>query len=133
MQGDEKADLRHNLKQRNIERNKKKIPKEHYRRAMEKWHSNLRERAIRTGAAGTDYDKTWGRFKSNFCFNIDQSPLSFARCNKDLRGGKIGSTLENLYKKTWMPQPNTGDNKKVLHLECMLSPIWITTEACYNL
>ena len=78
MQGDEKADLRHNLKQRNIERNKKKIPKEHYRRAMEKWHSNLRERAIRTGAAGTDYDKTWGRFKSNFCFNIDQSPLSFA-------------------------------------------------------
>ena len=79
MQGDEKADLRHNLKQRHIERNKKKkIPKEHYRRAMEKWHSNLRERAIRTGAAGTDYDKTWGRFKSNFCFNIDQSPLSFA-------------------------------------------------------
>ena len=82
MQGDEKADLRHNLKQRNIERNKKKkkkIPKEHYRSAMEKWHSNLRERAIRTGAADTDYDKTWGRFKSNFCFNIDQSPLSFAR------------------------------------------------------
>ena len=66
MQGDEKADLRHNLKQRNIERNKKKIPKEHYRRAMEKWNSNLRERAIRTGAAGTDYDKTWVRFKSNF-------------------------------------------------------------------
>ena len=27
MQGDEKADLRHNLKQRNIERNKKKYPK----------------------------------------------------------------------------------------------------------
>ena len=132
MQGDEKADLRHNLKQRNIERNKKKIPKEHYRRAMEKWHSNLRERAIRTGAAGTDYDKTWGRFKSNFCFNIDQSPPFFCqKCNKDLRGGKIGSTSENLNKKTWMSQ--TGDSKKVLHLECMLSPVWITTEACYNL
>lgn len=73
-----------------------------------------------------------GKIKSNFCFNIDQSPPFFCqKCNKDLRGGKIGSTSENLNKKTWMSQ--TGDSKKVLHLECMLSPVWITTEACYNL
>ena len=58
--GDETAILRkhvianilrcNNLKWKKIQRNRK-LPKEHYRADLVKWHYNLRERAIRTGAA----------------------------------------------------------------------------------
>ena len=40
---------RYNLKRRKIQRNKR-LPKEHYRNSIEKWHFTLRERGSRTGA-----------------------------------------------------------------------------------
>ena len=69
---------RNNLKQQKIQCNKRS-PKEYYRNDMEKWHSKLRNRAIRTSAGEPDYDKKWGRYLPLQCFNVDQSPLPFAR------------------------------------------------------
>ena len=69
---------RNNLKQRKIQRNKK-LPKEYYHADLVKWHYNLRERAIRTGAANHNYDSKWGSCLPVERFNMDQSPLPFAR------------------------------------------------------
>ena len=44
-----------------------------------KWHYNLRETAIRTGAANPNYDAKWGSYLPVERFNMDQSPLPFAR------------------------------------------------------
>ena len=82
--GDENADLkkhvianfikRNILNQRKIQRNKRS-PKEYYRNDMEKWHSTLRERAIRTSAGEPDYDKKWGKYLPLQRFDENQSPL----------------------------------------------------------
>ena len=81
------------------------------------------ERAIRTGAAGSDYDNAKERFKPNLCFNIHQSPLSFARdVTRTYEEVRKGSTSENLNKKTWMPQPNTGDSKRLCTLNVCFFP-----------
>ena len=48
---------RNNLKQQKIQRNKRS-PKEYYRSDMEKWHSTMRKRAIRTSAGEPHYDKS---------------------------------------------------------------------------
>ena len=69
---------RYNLKRRKIQRNKR-IPKEHYRNRIEKWHSTLRERGICTGATDLNYYKKWGSFLPHKRLNVDQSPLPFAR------------------------------------------------------
>ena len=69
---------RYNLKRRKIQRNKR-LPKEHYRNSIEKWHSTLRERGIRTGATDPNYFKKWGSFLPHQRLNVDQSPLPFAR------------------------------------------------------
>ena len=45
------------------------------------WRNGIQhcERATRTSAGETNYDKKWGRYLPIQCFNMDQSPLPFAR------------------------------------------------------
>ena len=69
---------RNNLKQRKIQCNRRS-PKEYYRSDMEKWHSTVQEGAIWTSAGEPDYDKKWERYLPLQRFNVDQSPLPFAR------------------------------------------------------
>ena len=68
---------------------------------MEELHSNLREIVIRTGAAGTDYDKKWEDLRLIFVSWSFHSPLPFARdVTRTYEEVKKGSTSENLNKKT---------------------------------
>ena len=68
---------RYNLKRRKIQRNKR-LPKEQYRNLIEKWHSTLRERGIRTSATDPNNHQKWRSFLPHQRLNVDQSSLLFA-------------------------------------------------------
>ena len=68
---------RYNLKRRKIQRNKR-LPKEQYRNFIEKWHSTLRERGIRTSATDPNNHQKWRSFLPHQRLNVDQSSLLFA-------------------------------------------------------
>ena len=46
---------------------------------MEKWHSTLQKGAIWTSTGEPDYGKKWERCQPLQRFNVDHSPLTFAR------------------------------------------------------
>ena len=112
---------RNNLKQLKIQRSKRS-PKEYYRSDMEKWHSTLRERAIRTSAGELDYDKKWGRYLPLQRFNMDQSPLPFARDTTKTYEQRDKRSKENRNKKVWTSQPNTWDSKRFCTLNVCFRP-----------
>ena len=89
---------------------------------MEKWHSTLRERAIRTSAGEPDYDKKWGRYLPLQRFNVDQSPLPFARDTTKTYEQIDKRSKENRNKKVWTSQPNTGDSKRFCTLNVCFRP-----------
>ena len=45
--------------------------------ALMKWHSNLREKLIKSACSKSTYDKKWGRFPPDKRLNVDQIPLPF--------------------------------------------------------
>ena len=112
---------RNNLKQLKIQRSKRS-QKEYYRSDMEKWHSALRERAIRTSAGEPDYDKKWGRYLPLQRFNMYQSPLPFARDTTKTYEQRDKRSKENRNKKVRTSQPNTGDSKRVCTLNVCFRP-----------
>lgn len=93
---------RHKLKQRKIQRNNK-MPKEHYREKMKNWHTKLRERVVRTGANDARYGKKFGYFLPQNRFNMDQSPLPFAR--------DVTKTYEQVTKVTKNSHSDDGSRK----------------------
>ena len=103
------------MKQLKIQRNKRS-PKKNYRSDMEKWHSTLRERVIRTNAGELDYDRKWGRYLSLQRFSVDQSPLPFARDATKAYEKIDKRSKENRNKKVWTSQPNTGDSENLCTL-----------------
>ena len=74
-----------------------------------------RDRAIRTSGGEPDYDKKWGRYLPLQPFNVDQSPLPFAR--------DTTKTYEQIEKRS----------KAFLYLKYLLSSDRKTTKACNNL
>ena len=89
---------------------------------MEKWHSTLRERVIRTNAGELDYDRNWGRYLSLQRFSVDQSPLPFARDATKAYEKIDKRSKENRNKKVWTSQPNTGDSEGFCTLNVCFSP-----------
>ena len=82
----------------------------------------MQERAIRTGAAEPDYETKWGRYLPLLRFNVDQSPLPYARdVTTTYEEIKKGSS-ENRNKKVWTSQPNTGDSKRFCTLNVCFRP-----------
>ena len=65
------------LKQRKIQQNKKLLKECSV--DLVNVHYNLRERAIRTGAANSNYDAKWRSYLPVGGFNMHQSSLPFAR------------------------------------------------------
>ena len=114
---------RNNLKQRKIQRNKKSL-KEYYRIDMEKWHSTLWERAIRASAGEPDYYKKWRRYLPLRNFNLDESPLPFARDTTKTYEQIDKGSKENGNKKVWTSQPNTWDSKHFCVLNVCFRPTW---------
>ena len=112
---------RYNLKRRKIQRNKR-LPKEHYRNSIEKWHSTLRERGIRTGTTDPNYFKKWGSFLPHQRLNVDQSPLPFARETTMTQEEIQPRDKENKEKRIWTAQPNTGDSKRFCTLQISFRP-----------
>ena len=114
--------LRHNnLKRKKIQRNKKLL-KEHYRADLVKWHYNLRERAFRTGAANPNYDAKWGSYLPIDRFNVDQSPLPFAR-DTSTTYEQIGKRKkENRNQKVLPIQPKQGFSKCFCTLNICFCP-----------
>ena len=100
----------------------KRRPKEYYRSDMKKWHSTLWERAIWTSASEPDYDKKWGRHLPLQHFNVDQSPLPFARDTTKRYEQIDKRSKENWNKEVWTPQPNTGDSKCFCTLNVCFCP-----------
>ena len=102
----------YNLKRRKIQRNKQ-LPKEHYRNRIEKWHSTLHERGIRTGASDPNNHKKWGSFR----LNVDQSPQPFARETTMAQEEIQLRDEENRDKRIWTAQTDTGDSKRFCTLQ----------------
>ena len=112
---------RNNLKRRKIQRNKK-LPKEHYRADLVKWHYNLRERAIRTGAANHSYDSKWRSYLPVERFNMDHSPLPFARDTSTTYEKFEKRNKKNRNQKVWAVQPKQGDSKRFCTLNICFRP-----------
>ena len=89
---------------------------------MEKWHSTLREGAIRTSTGEPDYGKKWERYQPLQRFNVDQSPLTFARDTTKTYEQIDKRSKENRNKKVLTSQPNTGDNKLFCTLNVCFRP-----------
>ena len=81
-----------------------RLPKEHYRNRIEKWHSTLYERGIRTGASDPNNHKKWGSFR----LNVDQSPQPFARETTMTYKEIQLRDEENREKRIWTAQTDTG-------------------------
>ena len=90
---------------------------------MEKWHSTLQEGAIRTSTGEPDYGKKWERYQPLQRFNVDQSPLTFARDTTKTYEQIDKKSKENRNKKVRTSQPNTGDSK----LSCTLNVCFRST------
>ena len=129
--GDEAAILRkhvianflrcNDLKQRKIQRNKK-FPKEHYCADLVKWHYNLRERAIRTGAANPNYDAKWESYLPVERFSMDQSPLPFEWDTSTTYEQIEKRKKENQNQKVWAAQPKQSDSKRFCTLNICFRP-----------
>ena len=105
---------RYRLKMRRVQRNKKHA-KESFREEMQRWHANLRQRIIRSGA-NTFYDARWGHFLPSQRLNVDQSPLPFAiDTSKTYEIPEPG-------KKVWVAQPNPGASKRFCSLNTCFRP-----------
>ena len=92
----------------------KKLSKEAYRNDFKKWQAFTRERLLRTGF-NDSYDETWGRFKPDQRFNVDQTPMPFS-VNTKRTYEKI---QPNRQEKVWIAQPGSGLDKRQCTIQMM--------------
>ena len=106
---------RNHLKYRRIQKNKKQS-KEDFREKLIKWNTTLRERLIRTGKDGAQYDENWGYLKPKQRLNVDQSSLHFSYEYK-----KIYEAPQK-DQKVWVSQSNANSGKRFCSLNICLRP-----------
>lgn len=87
-----------------------------------KWHSNLREKLIKSGSGKPTYDKKWGHFPQKKKINVDQIPLPFVVQSK--RTYKIPMSKEKKQRdhRVWVAQPGSGLDKRQATLQICFSP-----------
>ena len=73
-----------------------------------KWHSNLREKLIKSGCNKSTYDKKWGRFLPDKRLNVDQIPLPFVIESKRTYEIPMNKGKERQDHRVWVAQPGSG-------------------------
>ncbi|XP_065664823.1 uncharacterized protein LOC136086454 [Hydra vulgaris] len=87
-----------------------------------KWHSNLREKLIKSGSGKPTYDKKWGRFPLKKRINVDQIPLPFVVESKQTYKIPISKGNERRDHRVWVAQPGSGLDKRQATLQICFSP-----------
>lgn len=87
-----------------------------------KWHSNLREKVIKSGSGKLTYDKKWGRFSPKKRINVDQIPLPFVIESKRTYEVPMAKGKERRDHRVWIAQPGSGLDKRQATLQMCFSP-----------
>ena len=87
-----------------------------------KWHSNLREKLIKSGSGKPTYDKKWGRFPPKKRINVDQIPLPFVVESKRTYEIPMSKGKERRDHRVWVAQPGSGLDKRQATLQICFRP-----------
>ena len=94
-----------------------------------KWHSNLREKLIKSGSGKPTYNKKWGRFPPKKRINVDQIPLPFVVESKRTYEIPMSKGKERRDHRVWVAQPGSGLDKRQATLQICFSPEGIVKPA----
>lgn len=102
---------------------KKEMPK------LMKWHSNLREKLVKSASDKPTYDRKWGRFSPSKRLNVDQVPLPFVIESKRTYEVPMGKGKERQDHRVWVAQPGSGLDKRQATLQMCFSPLGMVKPA----
>ena len=87
-----------------------------------KWHSNLREKLIKSGCSKFTYDKKLGRFPPDKSLNVDQIPFPFVIESKRTYEIPMNKGKERQDHSVWVAQPGSGLDKRQATLQMCFGP-----------
>ena len=87
-----------------------------------KWHSNLREKLIKSRSGKPTYDKKWGRFPLKKRINVDQISLPFVVESKRTYEIPMSKGKERRDHRVWVAQPGSGLDKRQATLQVCFNP-----------
>nr|XP_047139036.1 uncharacterized protein LOC124814961 [Hydra vulgaris] len=82
-----------------------------------KWHSNLREKLIKSGSDKPTYNKKWARFPPKKRINVDQIPLLFVVESKRTYEIPMSKGKERRDHRVWVAQSGSGLDKRQATLQ----------------